>query len=220
MLVYDHLWPVTTSLHQNHGYFMASERKLCVCLWIKGFVADSAAVQCHTGSTSGMFPSTEMGCGVSLAEPPLPVACQPALGTAYHRITLGKQHLPVDDFWLVSICVTVWHLSGFFICLNTALFGDLSLYFFNLSTFLRHFYPLRPLSSDTLLHLRTESTLFVIQSLFHNQTSPATCATLKKPIVGSRVVLLCPVSLYSQLTLVCFPLFSLSSGETVQEEEI
>lgn len=96
------------SVNQNHGYFMATEQKLCVCLWIKGSVADSAAVQCHTGSTSGMFLGTEMGCGVSLAEPPLSAACQPALGTAHHRFTLGKEQLPVDDFRLVvSICPTV-----------------------------------------------------------------------------------------------------------------
>lgn len=40
----------------------------------------------------------------------------------------------------------------------------------------------------------------------------AACATAKKPGAGSRVVFRCPVSLYSQLTPVCFLLFSLSSG--------
>lgn len=48
----------------------------------------------------------------------------------------------------------------------------------------------------------------------------ATCAALKKPSMGSRVVLRCPVSLCSQLTPVCFLLFSLCSAERVQEKEI
>lgn len=73
---------------------------VCTCMWIKGSMADSAAVQCHTGSPSGMFLSPGMGCGASLAEPPLPVACQPALGTAHHRYAPGEQQLPMDHIRL------------------------------------------------------------------------------------------------------------------------
>lgn len=94
---------------------MASEQEVCVCLsvWIKGSMADSAVVQCHTGSPSGMFLSPGMGCGASLAEPPLPVPCQPALGTAHLRCTLGERQLPVNHFRLwVSFCHTVFHLAG------------------------------------------------------------------------------------------------------------
>lgn len=86
---------MTPSVNQKHGYFMVGEQvvRVCVCVctwvWIKGSTADSAAVQCHTGSHSGMFLRPGMGCGASLAEPLLPVPCQSALGTAHHRCTPG-----------------------------------------------------------------------------------------------------------------------------------
>ncbi|TKS81197.1 hypothetical protein D9C73_015302 [Collichthys lucidus] len=72
--------------------------RVSVC--IKGSTADSAAVQCHTGSPSGMFLIPGMGCGASLAEPPLPVPCQPALCTTHLRCTLGEQQLPANHFRL------------------------------------------------------------------------------------------------------------------------
>lgn len=105
-------WPVQ-SIRSTVTSWPVSKKCVCVSVWIKGSMADSAAVQCHTGSPSGMFLSPGMGCGASLAEPPLPVPCQPALGTAHLRCTLGERQLPVNHFRLwVSFCLSVWHLVG------------------------------------------------------------------------------------------------------------
>lgn len=82
---------------------MASEQEVCVCafVWIKGSMADSAEVQCHTG----MFLRKGMGCWASLAEPLLPVTCQPALGTAHHRAAASCGSFPAFSVRL-SHCVT------------------------------------------------------------------------------------------------------------------
>lgn len=127
------LWPPvdrsqrpTQSIRSAVTSWPVSKECVCVSVRIKGSTADSAAVQCHTGSPSGMFLSPGMGCGASLAEPPLPVPCQPALGTAHLRRTLGERQLPVNRFRLVvSFCLSVWHLAvvhdGFFVSLNAYL---------------------------------------------------------------------------------------------------
>ena len=109
-------WPIQ-SIRSTVTSWPVNKKCVCVSLWIKGSMADSAAVQCHTSSPSGMFLSAGMGFGASLAEPPLPLACQPVLGTAHHRCTLGEQTLPVDHIRpLVSICLTVWLLTGSLSC--------------------------------------------------------------------------------------------------------
>lgn len=162
--------------------------------------------QIHTGEAAascGWFPA----CGVCLS----------------HRVTPG------------------WHASCLLHLSEYCLFGDLSdcivtclpclsafvckcIYFsdfcttFNLPAFLRQ--TILTVKTSEQLQLHTMSTLWMNRYLCHHQNPPATRATLKKPSVGSRVVLLCPVPLYSQLTPVCFPLFSLYSGKRVQEKEI
>lgn len=105
-------WPVQ-SIRSTVTSWPVSKTCVCVSVWIKGSLADSAAVQCHTGSPSGMFLIPGMGRGASLAEPPLPLPCQPALGTTHLRCTLGERQLPVNHFRLrVSFCLSVWHLAG------------------------------------------------------------------------------------------------------------
>lgn len=168
---------------------MATEHKvfLCVSVWIKGSLADSAEVQCHTESPSGMFFSAGMGCSASLAEPPLPVTCQPALDTTHQKAAAScgsflafRLSVSLCDTWL-AVCRADWllHHLSFQICQKTCLVSCL------LWTPIMKFRPahraafsIPAFSKQTVLTKtsqqcyfaprQTVSTLWLIQSLLHH----------------------------------------------------
>lgn len=165
---------------------MASERKLCMCV----FVDQRFPSWQRSGAVSHRqhfrnVPQHRDGLWSLISRASSPRGLSACVRHSPAQTHTGEAALSCG--WFSCLCLTVWHLSGFFICLNTACWV---------------------------------TCLIVRERLFHCLTSAATCVTLKEPVVGSRVIFLCPVSLYSQLTPVCFPPFSVSSGETIQEKEI
>lgn len=99
----------------RHMFNSRPVNKKCVCVsgWIKGSVADSAEVQCHTGSPSGMFLIPGMGCWASLAELLLPVTCQCVLGTAHHRTAVSCGSFPAFSVFLSHPATPGWQPVAF-----------------------------------------------------------------------------------------------------------